>query len=335
MKKSFFLSLAALAALFFFSACSDNKDEPPGQSESEIACEMRAPANIDGSMCIELYNISSSRLAEMKAHCASGDFGFSFLGAGTLKSKCLNDAVYDCALPPSLFGFEGKSFYYGAYGEMSNGMCPGGNGDGDGDGDGVGDGDDDDDDDNEPNTCTEPSYGGEGAPLLYEDKTYKTVKIGCQTWMAENLNYETEEGSECYDDDPENCGIYGRLYTWSTALSVCPSGWHLPTLTEWKTLIKAVGGESVAGKHLKSTYGWRASYWNDEEGNGLDTYGFTALPGAGFFIASTSASWWSSNRDKFNSDFASGISIDGDKDSAGESSAQDGLTKSVRCIQDI
>lgn len=106
---------------------------------------------------------------------------------------------------------------------------------------------------------------------LRDGKTYKTVTIGDQTWMAENLNYETEN-SYCYDDDPSNCSKYGRLYTWAAAKTVCPSGWHLPSTTEWKTLFTAVGGSSTAGTVLKSTGGW----YND--GNGTDAFGFSALP---------------------------------------------------------
>lgn len=82
--------------------------------------------------------------------------------------------------------------------------------------------------------------------------------------MTENLNYASDY-SHCYDDDPTNCKIYGRLYKSST---VCPSGWHVPSKTELESLVRAVGGESVAGKKLKSAQEW----------DGTDSYGFTALP---------------------------------------------------------
>ncbi|MDY6389935.1 MAG: fibrobacter succinogenes major paralogous domain-containing protein [Fibrobacter sp.] len=104
-----------------------------------------------------------------------------------------------------------------------------------------------------------------------DDKTYKTVTIGDQTWMAENLNYETGN-SYCYDNNAGNCTKYGRLYTWAAAKKACPEGWHLPSDTEFETLFTAVGGRSTLGAKLKSQTGWRY------KGNGTDSFGFSALP---------------------------------------------------------
>jgi len=104
-----------------------------------------------------------------------------------------------------------------------------------------------------------------------DSQTYKTVKIGDQEWMAENLNYETEN-SYCYNDSAEYCAKYGRLYTWAAAVEACPSGWHLPDTTEWNTLVSAVGGESIAVEMLKSASGW------SDDGNGTDAFAFSALP---------------------------------------------------------
>ena len=101
---------------------------------------------------------------------------------------------------------------------------------------------------------------------------YKVVTIGEQTWMAHNLNYETDAGSYCYKDSVKYCKKYGRLYTWATAIDVCPKGWHLPDNTEWNALFTAVGGKANAGIMLKSTEGWNSN------GNGSDTYFFSALP---------------------------------------------------------
>ena len=107
-----------------------------------------------------------------------------------------------------------------------------------------------------------------------DNQTYKTVVIGNQTWMAQNLNYNMENSS-CYNDNPDNCAKYGRLYTVDAAMNACPSGWHLPSEYEWDTLMNAVGGRDVAGKMLKSESGW-------ELYNGVDEYGFTAVP-AGYY----------------------------------------------------
>jgi len=105
-----------------------------------------------------------------------------------------------------------------------------------------------------------------------DSKVYKLVKIGNQVWMAENLNYEAED-SKCYDNKPENCKKYGRLYKWDTATKACSKGWHLPNDKEWQILVDFAGGLEVAGKKLKSKEGWNG------EGNGTDEYGFAALSG--------------------------------------------------------
>ena len=102
-----------------------------------------------------------------------------------------------------------------------------------------------------------------------DGQTYRTVKIGNQVWMAENLNYETAN-SYCYQDSVSNCTKYGRLYTWAAAKAACPSGWHLPTEVEFKELVATVGGSSTAGKMLKSTSGWDDD--EGESGNGTDAY---------------------------------------------------------------
>ena len=149
-------------------------------------------------------------------------------------------------------------------------------------------------------------------------QTYKTVTIGTQTWMAENLNYETAN-SYCYKDSVSNCTKYGRLYTWAAAMDsvgtwssngkgcgydvacsptypvrgVCPEGWHLPDTTEWNTLFTAVGGRLTAGTMLKSISGWYNS------GDGTDTYSFSALPAGncddgGCYSEGNEANFWSS-----------------------------------------
>ena len=124
-----------------------------------------------------------------------------------------------------------------------------------------------------------------------DGKTYKTVKIGEQIWMAENLNYDAS-GNKCYDNRVANCEKYGRLYDWNTALEACPSGWHLPSLDEYEALDNTVGGGNTAAKKLKSASGW------NNNGNGTDEYGFSALPGGygdsdgSFFSVGETGDWW-------------------------------------------
>ena len=132
-----------------------------------------------------------------------------------------------------------------------------------------------------------------------DGNTYRTVKIGNQTWMVENLNYKTDK-SVCYDNEESNCQKYGRLYDWKTAMKACPAGWHLPSDAEWTALTDFVGGEDTAGTKLKSKTGW-----NDDEGYeaATDDYGFSALPGGvgysdgSFYNAGDYGHWWSATED--------------------------------------
>lgn len=112
-----------------------------------------------------------------------------------------------------------------------------------------------------------------------DGKTYKTVKIGNQVWMAENLNFKAK-GSECFDNKPANCEKYGRLYSWKIAQKACPAGWHLPKQQEFEALMelaqKTASDESKASAVLKSKTGWTNHGTRDE--SGLDLLGFNAIP---------------------------------------------------------
>jgi len=129
----------------------------------------------------------------------------------------------------------------------------------------------------------------------------KPVTIGTQVWQKCNLNVAVnaavniaDKQSKCYNDDSTYCEVYGGLYDWATAMDlpsgcnlsdcglqvkamhqgICPSGWHIPSVKEWRELEKSVGGESIAGKKLKAN----STLWRNN-GMGTDDYGFSALPG--------------------------------------------------------
>ncbi|MCL2260558.1 MAG: fibrobacter succinogenes major paralogous domain-containing protein [Fibromonadales bacterium] len=164
-----------------------------------------------------------------------------------------------------------------------------------------------------------------------DGKKYKTVKIGSQIWMAENLNYEASD-SKCYDNKPENCAKYGRLYNWQTANTACPKGWHLPSKAEWAALTSAVGGAKTEGLKLKAKSGWKSN------GNGTDDFGFSALPGGngysdGYFNnVGNYGNWWSSS--EYNSDNVYYRSIYYILEIAGWDYSSKSFLLSVRCLQD-
>ena len=110
-----------------------------------------------------------------------------------------------------------------------------------------------------------------------DGQKYKTVQIGQQIWMAENLNYKAK-GSVCPNNSSSNCTKYGRLYDWDMAKRSCPAGWHLPNTDEIETLVNLLGGKSVAREILK-----KADICDDYD-CGTDDFGFSVLP-AGFFYA--------------------------------------------------
>ena len=192
-----------------------------------------------------------------------------------------------------------------------------------------------------------------------DGKTYNTVVIGSQTWMAENLNFEAENSS-CYDDNPSNCAKYGRLYAWASAMDsaglwssngkdcgnntkctttypvrgVCPSGWHLPTKEEFKTLVSAVGTEDSAGKKLKSVNGWAQS----SRYSNTDDYSFTALPGGHkigsdtYYNEGENAFFWSSTEIFEEYAYYLNLYYNANRASLGYLFKRDGF--SVRCVKD-
>jgi uncharacterized protein (TIGR02145 family) len=192
---------------------------------------------------------------------------------------------------------------------------------------------------------------GCGAGTLTDNRdgqTYKTVTIGNQTWMAQNLNYKTDS-SWCYNDSLSYCKKYGRLYNWNAAKKACPAGWKLPDTADWNRLVTTVGGEKTAGRKLKSKSGWKkhADY------TGTDDFGFSALPdgdcdiGNSFGHVGIDGNWWSATestvvvdayyrgivKDYFNlSAYHRGMHYDFDALNVGRSQKRSAF--SVRCVAD-
>lgn len=177
--------------------------------------------------------------------------------------------------------------------------------------------------------------------LSYGGQTYEITEIGFQCWMAENLNYETED-SWWFDNSSTNGDTYGRLYTWEAALNACPNGWHLPSDEEWKTLEMELGMSqdevnqedwrgTNQGDQMKATSGWNNS------GNGTNTSGFTALPGGyrlgggSFHHLGNYGSWWSSSEGSTRAWYR-GLYYDYDQ--VERDIATKAYGRSVRCLKD-
>lgn len=207
-----------------------------------------------------------------------------------------------------------------------------------------------------------------------DNKVYRTVEIGQQTWMAQNLDYSaTGFTAYCYNDDPANCKKFGRLYYWTTAVNIdfsfstisaldvngndsilrypmqgiCPEGWHLPDSVEFKTLNeyvsaynKIVYNEEGVGKSLKSVS--LTSNWESRDNVGEDQYGFSAIAGGYFYYKNekgyknlgTEGGYWTSS--EYSASNAVRYTIFDERDDFTRNNT--GNTKlelfSVRCIKD-
>ncbi len=157
-----------------------------------------------------------------------------------------------------------------------------------------------------------------------DNKSYNTVQVGTQCWMAQNLNTGTRiNGSQgqtnnsliekyCFNDLESNCNINGGLYQWNEMMQyvttagvqgICPTGWHLPADAEWTTVSTFLGGEGVAGAKMKSTGTIESGtgLWFSPNNGATNESGFTAVPGGHldttgtFNFMGSNGFWWSSS----------------------------------------
>src|SRR4030042_1738851 len=154
-----------------------------------------------------------------------------------------------------------------------------------------------------------------GSMTDQEGNNYRTVKIGEQTWMAENLRtIHYRDGSEIpnvtepvawagltaggycyYDNDTLNRSTYGALYNWFAVVDqrqICPAGWHVPTDAEWSILENILGGSGYAGMKMKEI---GQVHWANPNLGATNESGFTALPGG--------SRYWSFQNDFFNMEY--------------------------------
>lgn len=193
-----------------------------------------------------------------------------------------------------------------------------------------------------------------------DDQEYKTISIGDQWWMAENMNYGKQISSKqqpsrvggvekfCYNDKTEHCNHMGGLYTWGemmgykrsddgvigTRQGVCPDGWHIPTDSEWKTLTAFLEKRGVVGDQLKNFRYWRPSL----QGNSISTTGFSALPAGrmdnsgNFYYIGNSTTFWTATKESSNKAWHRTLTNRSGELYRGKSHVS--LRFSVRCVKD-
>lgn len=188
-----------------------------------------------------------------------------------------------------------------------------------------------------------------------DGETYKTVKIGDQVWMAENLRYLPEvvgpdsgsqtvplyyvlvyEGNSVAEAKASAYyDTYGVLYNWAAAKIACPAGWHLPTVEEWDQLKDFVGGNSIAGDKLKES---GTDHWGVINDEITDEFGFTALPGGcclanGLFDGLENfGTWWTNTEFDINQSLYILMTHNGSGVYNGQSIKEHGF--SIRCVKD-
>ena len=175
-----------------------------------------------------------------------------------------------------------------------------------------------------------------------DGKKYKTIGINKHKWLAENLNYKMESGSSCYDNDENNCSMYGRLYTYEASLESCPSGWHVPECNEWKELL-ALELTELMEELMDGEWRWGCDQEPGVERVEPNVYGFSVRP-AGLYIFGKEqyeglgnwAYFWSSSGDPFNlgGEYYGAAFLSDYKDWTCSGNGRNYGMYSVRCVKD-
>ena len=169
---------------------------------------------------------------------------------------------------------------------------------------------------------------------LRDAKLYRTIQIGDQTWIAQNLNYESESGSSCYGGENNNCYEYGRLYTWEAAQTACPDGWRLPTKADFVKLIANVDSDfDETSSSFSNGEKLRTESWYE----GSNEIGFSAVAGGDYYSEKYSyqgsdAYFWSQTANGESEAYVMMVSTSGEGNNLFGGST--GTTmNSVRCIK--
>jgi uncharacterized protein (TIGR02145 family) len=195
-----------------------------------------------------------------------------------------------------------------------------------------------------------------------EGNSYKTVTIGTQTWMAENLKVSKYNDGTTITNIPDNTKwvndttgawsnynnsdslgkIYGKLYNWYAVSkttngnkNVCPTGWHVPTDAEWTILTDYLGGASIAGGEMKEV---GTTSWNSPNKGATNTSLFSGLPGGarddsgGYGYIGKFGGWWSSSEFLPSNILIRSLEYDNGKADWSYAYEEGGL--SVRCLKD-
>jgi uncharacterized protein (TIGR02145 family) len=171
-----------------------------------------------------------------------------------------------------------------------------------------------------------------------DGQVYPIVQIGSQCWLQKNMEYMSGSSVCLFREDLSECDtVWGKLYDWETATIVCPRGWHLPSLDEFKVLVNYLGGPDIAGGKMKER---DTIHWSRPNAGATNESGFTARA-AGYYQEPSlyglkdNAYFWTSS--EVNIERAYLLTLDNDLGSVGYNDWKL-CTKefyfSVRCIRD-